>query len=139
MNKQTRLTRQTPSIRSLELKAQRGEYPGKPPIGYINDTSTKQIVPDPKIWDVIKAILEKYATGEYTINQTTLLLNENLPTVQNCERQPLTKSQVIAILRNQFYIGKLKFRGKTYQGKHKPMISKEVFDEIQKHLECKKK
>ena len=138
MNKQVKIApRQTWSklvTRSLELKAQRGEYPVKPPIGYLNNTHTKQITPDPKSWDILKEALEKYATGKYTLGWITLFLNEHLPAIQHCERHPLTKSQTSSILRNSFYTGKFKFRGKTYQGKHKPMISEEIFDKIRSLL-----
>ncbi len=138
MNKQVKLAQQQVQsmlvTRSFELKAQRGEYPGKPPIGYLNNTHTKQIVPDPKSWNTLKEALEKYATGEYTLGWITLFLNEHLFAIQHCERHPLTKSQASSILRNPFYVGKFQFRGKTYQGKHKPMISKEIFNKIQNLL-----
>ena len=143
MNNQVKLTQQQIQsmvvTRSLELKAKRGEYPGKPPIGYLNNPRTKQIVSDPKTWDTVKNALEKYATGDCAIAGITLFLNEHLSTVRNCERQLLTKTQVKAILRNPFYTGKFKFRDKIYQGKHKPMISEEIFNEIQKQLECNEK
>ncbi len=138
MNNQVKLMQQQIQsmlvTQSLELKAQRGEYPGKPPIGYLNNTHTKQIVPDSKSWNVIKEALETYAAGKYTLGWITLFLNEHLPTIQHCERHPLTKSQTSSILCNSFYTGKFKFRGKTYQGKHKPMISEEIFDKIQNLL-----
>lgn len=120
--------------RALEIKAQRGDFPGRPPIGYINDTNTKQIIPDPKSWSIVKEALEKYATGKFTIGWITKFLNENLPSVKWSERKPLMKSQVEAILHNPFYFGEFVFRGKTYFGKHKPMITKEAFGKIQEYL-----
>lgn len=143
MNNQAKLMQQqTQSIlvaRSLELKARRGEDPGKPPIGQLNNTHTKQIVPDPKSWDAIREALEKYATGKYTLDWITSFLNEHLLAIQHYERHPLTRSQASSILRNSFYTGKFQFRGKTYQGKHKPMISKEIFDKIQSLLKSQKR
>ncbi len=120
--------------RALVVKAQRGEFPGKAPIGYTNNTQTKQVVPDPKSWVVIKEALEKYATGKFTLGWITKFLNEKLPLVQYRERKPLTKLQVMTILRNPFYFGKFTFRGEAYFGNHKPMITEEIFSENQKRL-----
>ncbi|OYV31335.1 MAG: hypothetical protein B7Z81_13770, partial [Acidocella sp. 20-61-6] len=35
------------------------------------------------------------------------------------------------ILRNPFYYGNFLYKGELYQGSHKPMISKKLFDKIQ--------
>lgn len=121
--------------RALEIKAQRGDFPGRPPIGYINDTNTKRIIPDIKSWQIIKEAMEKYASGKYTVGWIALYLNNHLPSVQNCERRPLSKTQVEAILRNKFYTGEFTYRGKRYLGKHKPMISKITFDKNQALLD----
>lgn len=116
---------------ALVFKALRGEFPGKAPIGYINDTITKRIVPDSKSWTIVKEALENYATGEVTIGWVTRFLNEKLPSVQQCERKPLTRSQVNAILQNPFYAGIFTFQDRVFCGKHKPMITEKIFDRIQ--------
>jgi len=43
-------------------------------------------------------------------------------------------SSIQRILSNPFYYGVFKFKGELYQGTHKPMISKKLFDKIQQAL-----
>ena len=43
-------------------------------------------------------------------------------------------THVINILRNDVYIGKVKFKKQSYDGIHKPIISLETFDKVQKLL-----
>ncbi len=121
--------------RALMFKAYRGEFPGKAPIGYVNNVIAKQIVPDLKSWTIVKEALENYAAGKVTIGWITRFLNEKLPSVQQGERKPLTKSQVNAVLQNPFYTGRFTFQGRMFYGKHKPMITEKIFDKIQRRLE----
>lgn len=51
--------------------------------------------------------------------------------------KPLTLSNVYCILNNHFYHGSFEYpknSGRWFQGKHTPLISKELFDDVQKHL-----
>lgn len=41
---------------------------------------------------------------------------------------------VLNALRNSVYVGKIKFKGKEYDGKHKPIIPVDVFNQVQKLL-----
>lgn len=119
---------------SLATKVKRGEFPGKAPIGYMNNSQTKQIVPDLETWEIIKEALEQYATGKFSIEWISQFLNENLPSIQHGGRKPLTKARVKAILSNPFYRGDFTFRGRVFHGRHKPMLTGEMFDKIQKQL-----
>ena len=49
----------------------------------------------------------------------------------------ITLSQIYLMLRNPYYYGEFEFpvgSGKWYLGKHKPLITKELFEQIQKKL-----
>ncbi len=48
--------------------------------------------------------------------------------------QPFAKQQVIRVLRNPLYIGKLKYGGQVFQGNHDPIISEQLFSEVQRLL-----
>jgi len=48
--------------------------------------------------------------------------------------KPLHLSTIQGILTNPFYYGMFLYRGELYQGNHKPMISKKLFDKIQEVL-----
>ena len=50
-----------------------------------------------------------------------------------------SEALVYHILQNDIYIGKVKFKGISYQGNHTPIISKELFDEVQNIFKTSKK
>ena len=51
----------------------------------------------------------------------------------------LTQSSVYALLSNQFYAGKIVYKGKVYKGRHKEIISEELFDRVQAILKAHNK
>jgi len=58
--------------------------------------------------------------------------------------KPLTLSNIYTILNNHFYYGTFEYprtSGRWFQGKHVPIISKDLFDDAQKqlHLQIKSK
>ena len=63
---------------------------------------------------------------------------EGRPVAEISKVTGLSKSRISTILRNPVYIGKMKYAGKIYQGNHKPIISKEVFNLAQEKHEGKK-
>ena len=51
--------------------------------------------------------------------------------------KPLHFNQIREMLQRTFYYGLMTYHGETYEGKHKPLITKKLFDEVQKVLEKK--
>ena len=51
--------------------------------------------------------------------------------------KPLHFNQIREMLQRTFYYGLMTYHGETYEGKHKPLITKKLFDEVQKILEKK--
>ena len=43
----------------------------------------------------------------------------------------LTKSEIHRILHNPLYCGDFRWNGKLYRGVHEPLISSELFDDVQ--------
>jgi hypothetical protein len=48
--------------------------------------------------------------------------------------RPLSKSGIYTIFSNIFYAGMICHKGVQYQGKHEPIITKELFDKVQQQL-----
>jgi site-specific DNA recombinase len=48
--------------------------------------------------------------------------------------KPVNRSSLGLILRNPFYTGWFQFRGKLYQGQHEAIISRTLFDSVQRSL-----
>ncbi|MBN1153007.1 MAG: recombinase family protein, partial [Dehalococcoidia bacterium] len=55
--------------RGIRQKLRRGEYPGQPPIGYLNEPRLRTIVVDETKAPMIRRLFELYATGNYTFSE----------------------------------------------------------------------
>jgi site-specific DNA recombinase len=118
--------------RGIREKIKRGEYPGLPPRGYINDMCSRTIVPHPEFFDVVKLGLEKFAAGMFNMSQ---LRDEFYQAgIKSKAGNPLNHNTIGDMLRNPFYYGVFRLKGELHQGSHKAMISKELFDKIQIRL-----
>ncbi|MEF8847187.1 MAG: recombinase family protein [Candidatus Paceibacterota bacterium] len=120
-------------LRGIRQKLRKGEFPGKAPLGYVNDPDSRTIKPDPNTFDKIKESLEAFATGNYTLSKIrdkmfSLGLTDG-------KGKKLNLSSVENILTNPFYYGVFKYRDELHQGSYQPMISKKLFDKIQQALE----
>jgi len=120
-------------LRGIRQKLRRGELPAKAPLGYLNEPRLRTIEPDPKTFNKVKQCLEAFATGNYTLSQIRdKMFSLGLVGARNKEKMPL--SSVEHILTNPFYYGYFRYKGELYQGTHKPMITKKLFDRIQEVL-----
>ncbi|MCK4504322.1 MAG: recombinase family protein [Candidatus Aegiribacteria sp.] len=48
--------------------------------------------------------------------------------------KPIALSRILLILLNPFYIGLFRYKGEIYEGKHVPIVSRELFGQVQKVL-----
>ena len=125
--------------RGLRTRVEMGLWPGVAPLGYLNqrDLDKKcQVVVDPLRAPIVKKIFEKVAyekmSGRKIYNW--LRFEANFYTRGN---KPLTLAGVYRILESHFYYGTFespKGSGNWYQGKHQPLITKELFDHAQAQL-----
>jgi DNA invertase Pin-like site-specific DNA recombinase len=121
--------------RGLRQKVRRGEYPGVAPTGYLNNKLTKKMVPDPERFHLVRKLFNLYATGKYTLESAQQAITE--AGLKSRNGINLHKSNIQKILQNPFYYGAFIFNGELYQGNHKPMISKKLFDKVQEILKEK--
>ncbi|MDA0772964.1 MAG: recombinase zinc beta ribbon domain-containing protein, partial [Cyanobacteria bacterium] len=118
--------------RGIREKVKRGEYPGLPPRGYINNPKTRGIDIDSSCFDTIKSLLERYSIGASSIPEIRDELFEQ--SVKSKSGKPLSYNTLGSMLRNSFYYGVFKLKGELHQGSHHAMISKDCFDRIQSRL-----
>jgi DNA invertase Pin-like site-specific DNA recombinase len=118
--------------RGMRQKVRNGVWPLWAPLGYFNNPKTRMIDVDTEKALKIRKLFELYATGNYPLNS---LANW-------CKKQKLkgnlgkdiSLSNIQKILQNIFYIGLMKYKGEIFEGKHKPLISKKLFDKVQDML-----
>ena len=115
--------------RGLRQKANRGEYPGPAPVGYLNDPRTKTVVVDRRKAKIITAVFEYYAKGVARLEDVSNFLAQR--GVLSLGSKSIHKTRATFILSNPFYIGLFRYAGELHEGKHEPIISKKLFDEVQ--------
>src|SRR3990167_7242921 len=121
--------------RGLRQKIRNGVYPGKAPDGYINNPKTRGIDVEPEKLKAIKKAFELFAEGNKTFTDIAIFLHKfNL---KRKNGKPLHINEIRRILANRFYVGIMEYNGEYYEGTHKVIISKELFQQVQKQLEFK--
>lgn len=130
--------------RGLKTKVQQGWYPSRAPLGYSNSKNFEEkgqnfIFNDPERFGVVRRMWDMMLTGNYTPPQILKIANEEwkFRTRKNKKtggNKPLCRSAIYEIFSNPFYYGWFEY-GKPkqlYKGSHKPMITEEEFDRVQK-------
>jgi site-specific DNA recombinase len=114
-------------------KAEQGIWPSKAPLGYRNvarQDGKKVIEADPEIGPVVAHLFGWYASGTLSLKQ----LAEQARTaglVYKRTGTALPVSNIHAILRNRLYTGEFQWNGRTYQGSHQPLVSRELWERVQ--------
>lgn len=124
--------------RGLKTKCEMGLWPSVAPTGYLNSKNKDQkgvVFVDPARAPIIKEMFTKVARDAWSGRKLFKWLKD----IKFITRtgKPLTLSNVYIILNNHFYHGTFEYpkkSGRWFQGKHIPLISKELFDQVQSHL-----
>jgi site-specific DNA recombinase len=132
----------TEALKGMTQKAKSGGTPGKAPIGYLNTRQRiegreiRVVAVDPDLASHIQWAFEAYATGKYTIRTLAeALAARGVASDRGASRaRPLANSYVAKLLSNRYYLGYVTFRGIEYKGKHQPLITQAVFDQVQQVL-----
>ena len=119
--------------RGNRQKIRRGEWPNKAPIGYLNYhpiNQAKTIIVDSKKSKFIIKAFELFSTGGFTFIQIRDFLAQNqVFSIKTGNKIHL--DTIKRILTNPFYYGVLNYKGEFFQGIHKPIITKKLFDKVQ--------
>jgi len=124
--------------RGNRAKLEKGILPGKAPLGYLNDKDKRTIKKDPDRFYLVRRIWDIILSGNYSIPDVLKTADEEwgLTTRQFKNRggKPLNRSMLYTMLGNPFYYGAILRKGELYPGSHKPMITKDEFDQVQRML-----
>ena len=128
-------------LKGLTEKAKRGGTPTRAPLGYLNTREAlpqggevRTVVIDPERGPIILWAYETYATGLYSIADVVLLLEARGLCSRGNRRygpRPLDIKRVHELLCNPYYAGIVSYRGKHYPGRHQPLVSQQLFDQVQ--------
>ncbi len=107
---------------------------GITPYGYAR--KDKKLVINYKESEEIKSIFETYIETGSLAETYNHLKKQG---IKNRLGKNFSKTNLGYILRNQLYIGKVQHLGEFYDGIHEPVVSKEIFDMVQKIRKEKRK
>src|SRR3989338_6788962 len=119
--------------RGLRTRVEMGLWPGVAPLGYLNQylmDKKCQVIIDTARAPIIKQIFEKMAYEKWRGRKIYNWLKHDL-NFKTRGNKPLTLAGVYRVLDNPFYYGTFEHplgSGNWYEGKHKPIITKELFD-----------
>ncbi|KAB1658175.1 recombinase family protein [Pseudoclavibacter sp. CFCC 11306] len=126
--------------KGMAQKVRGGGAVGRAPIGYlnarevVNGQENRAVVLDPERSSLIHWCFEAYATGNWTLaGMAEELTARGLRTVATARvpSKPISPQYLHKVLINEFYMGKVKYRGALYNGQHTPLVKPEVFDQVQ--------
>jgi DNA invertase Pin-like site-specific DNA recombinase len=118
-------------------KARQGIWPSFAPLGYRNVIGTdgkRTIAPDPNVAPIIRRMYERYATGKYSVEEIARIAHADGLTYRK-SGATVPKSSVHKILRNRIYSGDFDFDGTTYKGNYEPIVSRELWKQVQDILD----
>lgn len=125
--------------RGLRARCEMGLWPCTAPTGYLNSKNVDRschVEVDTERAPVIKKMFEKVAYEGYSGRRLHAWLCEEMM-FKTRNGKPLTVGNVYTILRNPFFYGTFEYPkkgGQWYQGKHTPLITKEIYDKVQENL-----
>ena len=123
--------------RGLRQKLRNGVYPNHAPPGYFNEPRKRTIEIDPKTARFIKKAFKLFSTGTYSYVDIQKFLYKR--GIKGKSGVPFKIDKVKRMLKNPFYYGIIRLAGETYQGSHRPLITKSLFDQCQKIIEKRNK
>lgn len=126
--------------RGLRTRVEMGLWPSNAPTGYIKekrmDRKCESLI-DPERAPVIKKMFEKVAYERWSGRKIYNWLKHDLNFRVLPSKKHLSLGNIYRLLENHFYYGVFEYprnSGNWYQGKHEPLITKELFDAVQLQL-----
>ena len=140
--------------KGLRERAQQGLFNGEPPFGYVrcdseciglDQSHTGCHIDSDKASKVVEAF-ERYATGTESMSTLASWLNE-----QGCRTNGRRRAEILGekvavdgrrfthwavrdILKNPFYVGKVRYRKEVFEGRHDGIVGQELFDSVQERM-----
>ncbi len=121
--------------RGMRDNAVEGKSNGHIPFGYVRGEDGKYAI-DQAEAEVVKEIFDKVLSG---VSFAEIAGDLNARGIKTKRGNPWNKNSFHCMLRNDSYIGVLRFSDVINHNGFPPILSKEVFENMQQHLQSKKK
>jgi len=126
--------------RGLRTRCEMGLWPAPAPTGYLNEKRIDRkgyVIIDSQRAPIVKQMFEKVAYEHWSGRKLYHWLKFEINFRSVTSNKPLSLSNVYKILQTPFYYGSFEYpfgSGNWYQGKHKPIITRELFDKVTEQL-----
>lgn len=123
--------------RGLRTRCEMGLRPGPAVLGYLNEKRVDkkcEVVIDPDRAPIVKKIFEKVAYEQWSGRKIYHWLKFDMNFKTPNGNKGLALGNIYLILENPFYYGVFEYpkkSGNFYNGRHEPIITKELFDLVQ--------
>lgn len=127
-------------LKGLRRKHELGGTPFKPPIGYMSAQrqpgahGVRGVILDEQRWPLVKLAFDLYVTGNWSLRDLANYLAEQGLRSRGTPKYPervLGPNRIHDILRNSYYMGIVKWGGRTYKGTHPTFVDPETFERVQ--------
>jgi site-specific DNA recombinase len=125
--------------RGLRARVEMGLWPCRPPTGYVSTKRTDKkcvAIFDNERSEVVKKIFERIGYDNWSGMKTYKWLAEDLKFKTETNKL-LSMGNFYRLIENTFYHGVFEFprgSGNWYKGAHEPLITKELFDLVQRNI-----
>lgn len=123
------------AIKGLYGRLKQGIYPFGAPIGYEDNGGGQLKTIDRIQGPLVKKAFELYASGKYNLISLVKVMKDY--GLKNSNGNMISVQTMSKIFNNPFYTGILKVKGKSFQGKHEPLISSKMYLDVQNILKGK--
>lgn len=115
-------------------RLKQGLYPLKAPIGYLDQGGGKPKTIDPVRGPLVTKAFALYATENWSLE--TLGRELHARGLRTKAGRRVTRNGLSTMLNNPFYVGLIRIEkvGEVFQGVHRPLIAKLLFDRVQRVL-----
>ncbi len=113
-------------------RLKQGQYPWAAPVGYLNTGRGGIKAIDPVQAPLVREAFMLYASGKYSVK--ALCKHMTTRGLTTARGSPITLSTFHSLLHRPFYYGRIVVNGASYVGAHEPLISKQLFDQVQEIL-----
>ena len=126
--------------RGLRARCEMGLWPTCPPTGYLKEKRVDhkgKCYIDPERGHIIKQMFERVAYDKWSGRKLYNWLRFDLNFRTALGKKHLSLGNIYRLLENTFYYGPFEYprgSGSWYQGKHDPIVSKELFEAVQQQM-----